>query len=115
MQESLTDGTGEKQKPKAEGRKTNWKAKKAPRWGGKGSSRRSLSQEVSDLTGVFITSVNRMGGTSLCALELLAHTSALCVARLEALSVLRGGGSVWMCCSRKLLNYCSNLRSLEEL
>lgn len=60
--------------------------------GGKGSSRRSLSQEVSDLTGVFITSVNRMGGTSLCALELLAHTSALCVARLEALSVLRGGG-----------------------
>lgn len=37
MQESLTDGTGEKQKPKAEGRKTNWKAQKAPRWGERGA------------------------------------------------------------------------------
>lgn len=56
-----------------------------PRWG-KGRSRRSLIQEVSDLTDVFITSVSRKDGTSLCALELLAYTSALCVAQLEALA-----------------------------
>lgn len=45
-----------------------------------------------DLTDVFITSVSRKDGTSLCALELLAYTSALCVAQLEALSGLRVGG-----------------------